>query len=259
MTRDAALKLLQISNPNPLPEEVVKAYRAMARKYHPDLYATADDTVQDVMNEKFVTIGEAKSLLLQQAGQGAGMAYGNPHFEGQLVGLETCIERRQFRQALEHVEHMLRQYGDSSVLYEAKFRIHDEMEQFKEAYDALCKAEALNPAVKSDADFQHVKAMAAGKAQCFGDAHRAIERAISLLSSPTPAVLATKAYIYIMEGKAAMADGVVDQLRELDPAHPLVKERDKVFRVGETYVDKREATSNACLLCALLECLFDCI
>ena len=48
-------------------EEVKKAYREMARKHHPDKYATADDDVKDYHEKKFKEINEAYEKLTRGA------------------------------------------------------------------------------------------------------------------------------------------------------------------------------------------------
>lgn len=48
-------------------EEIKKAYREMARKHHPDRYATSDDDVKDYHEKKFKEINEAYEKLTRGA------------------------------------------------------------------------------------------------------------------------------------------------------------------------------------------------
>ncbi|MBQ3865614.1 MAG: DnaJ domain-containing protein, partial [Clostridia bacterium] len=69
-------------SPDATDEEVKKAYRAMAKKYHPDNYANTE--FADVANEKMKTINEAyDAILKERAGRGrSGGAYGGPNDGG---------------------------------------------------------------------------------------------------------------------------------------------------------------------------------
>ena len=49
-------------------EEVKKAYRRMAMKYHPDKVAQLGDEVQKAANEKFKKVQEAYEAIQKQRG-----------------------------------------------------------------------------------------------------------------------------------------------------------------------------------------------
>jgi DnaJ like chaperone protein len=55
---DAAYKILEI-DPSVSDDEVKKAYRKMARKYHPDMVAHLGDDFRETANEKFRKVNEA--------------------------------------------------------------------------------------------------------------------------------------------------------------------------------------------------------
>ncbi|MDT8401195.1 MAG: TerB family tellurite resistance protein [Bacteroidales bacterium] len=55
---DAYYKILEI-NPSATDEEVKKAYRSMARKYHPDMVSHLGEDFREVANEKFRKVNEA--------------------------------------------------------------------------------------------------------------------------------------------------------------------------------------------------------
>ncbi len=65
---DAAYKVLQIS-PDATDEEVKKAYREMAKKYHPDRVASlGDDAIRKAAEAKFQSVNEAYEKIKSQRG-----------------------------------------------------------------------------------------------------------------------------------------------------------------------------------------------
>lgn len=64
-TLEDAYKVLGI-NPDATDEEVRKAYRNMALKYHPDRVATLGDDVKEAAKRKFQQINEAKERIYKQ-------------------------------------------------------------------------------------------------------------------------------------------------------------------------------------------------
>ncbi|MCA0388987.1 MAG: J domain-containing protein [Bacteroidetes bacterium] len=265
MTRDEALSILKLP-PNPTTQDILKAYRALSMKYHPDLYQTSDDAVKEVMHEKFLQITAAKEFLLSSqsdsstsnsSGQNYGQSAGND-FNSDYLRAEAFLDRRQFTEALNVVNGMLRKYGKEIAIFELRSRIYFEQEDFTNAYQDLLYLEHAEPAARNDADFQHVKAVYAASAHHFEDALFAIDNAIRLIRIPAPTFLATKANIFIMQGRTAEADQIIQILARHDPNHPLVRERQRYFNVGGNYVEKDRAAGGACLLCTVLECIFDC-
>lgn len=66
-TLDDAYKVLGIT-PDATDDEVRKAYRNMALKYHPDRVATLGDDVKEAAKRKFQQINEAKERIYKQRG-----------------------------------------------------------------------------------------------------------------------------------------------------------------------------------------------
>ncbi len=62
---DSAYKILEI-NRNATDEEVKKAYRKMANKYHPDKVSHLGEDFQKAANEKFQKVNEAYEMIKQE-------------------------------------------------------------------------------------------------------------------------------------------------------------------------------------------------
>ena len=60
-------KILEIE-PNATNEEVKKAYRKMAIKYHPDKVATLGEDVQKAAEEKFKAVNQAYEAICKERG-----------------------------------------------------------------------------------------------------------------------------------------------------------------------------------------------
>ncbi len=67
-------------NPNATDEEVKRAYRALAKKYHPDLNPGDQEAARKMqeVNEAYDQIKNPEKYARQQASQGGG-SYGNPY------------------------------------------------------------------------------------------------------------------------------------------------------------------------------------
>ncbi len=64
---DSAYKVLQVS-PDASDEEIKKAYREMAKKYHPDRVAALVDDVRKAAEEKFQKVNEAYETIKKERG-----------------------------------------------------------------------------------------------------------------------------------------------------------------------------------------------
>jgi DnaJ like chaperone protein len=66
-SNDSNYRILEIS-PNATDEEVKKAYRQMAIKYHPDKVATLGEDVQKAAEEKFKAVSQAYEAICKERG-----------------------------------------------------------------------------------------------------------------------------------------------------------------------------------------------
>ena len=66
-SNDSNYRILEI-DPNATDEEVKKAYRKMAVKYHPDKVATLGEDVQKAAEEKFKAVNQAYEAICRERG-----------------------------------------------------------------------------------------------------------------------------------------------------------------------------------------------
>lgn len=79
-------KVLGVS-PSASEDEIKKAYRELARKYHPDNYV--NNPLADLAKEKMQEINEAYDMITKQrknGGTSGGQSYGNPNYGGGFNG-----------------------------------------------------------------------------------------------------------------------------------------------------------------------------
>ena len=89
-------KVLGIS-PNATDTEVKNAYRALARKYHPDNYS-ADNPLADLATEKMKEINEAYEQIQRERAQGSSSsANGGKSYT--YAEIRTMVGARRFREA----------------------------------------------------------------------------------------------------------------------------------------------------------------
>ena len=99
-------------------DEIKKAYRELARKYHPDHYA--GNPLADLAEEKMKEINEAYAVLTKDGGAGASSAsgsYGSSGYSGPSGGSAEFAEVRRRIQAgdLEGAERILDGIGGRSA------------------------------------------------------------------------------------------------------------------------------------------------
>lgn len=99
-------------------DEIKKAYRELARKYHPDHYA--GNPLADLAEEKMKEINEAYAVLTKDGGAGASSAsgsYGSAGYSGPSGGSAEFVEVRRRIQAgdLDGAERILDGIGGRSA------------------------------------------------------------------------------------------------------------------------------------------------
>jgi predicted Zn-dependent protease len=255
MTRNEALEILKLST-NPSKDDIEKAYRTQAAKYHPDKFARESEVIREVMNEKMKKVNEAKAVLLNE--DNSSSSQGSSASPSAIQTVQTFIGRRQFSEALQALNRIIQSEGESPALLFMKAEIQVESNNHYEAYQTLMKVAAQSNTQESDPDFHHFTSICASGAGLHAAAHTHIDKALNLTNGSVPIYLATKATIFINQGKTKEADLVINRLAEVDPHHPLVQQRGEVFNMGGTYVGKQDAQQTGCLICVILELIFDC-
>ena len=95
-------KVLGVS-PDATDIEVKNAYRALARKYHPDNYDSSNP-LADLASEKMKEINEAYDTILDMrkngaSGAGGAGGAGNPHMRAEYNNIRNMINNRRMREA----------------------------------------------------------------------------------------------------------------------------------------------------------------
>jgi curved DNA-binding protein CbpA len=278
MNREQALSLLELSG-TPGPDEINSAYRAQAKRYHPDGHSDANDDVKKMLAERFNALNEARELLLAQAGasergrgsQGStdgdgarktggrrGGASGHS-FEERAGQVRVLAGRRQWPAMLRLLASMEEVYGDRVELFQLELEVLGAAGEYVLALDAGRNILELAPESRHEPDFLHHLANLALLGNQTRQGLMYINQAEEELAGPVPAFIETRARLNIAMGKTAEADALIERLKQYDPKNPLVLEREEVWNIANTYVDKSDASQSACFLCLLLECIFDCI
>ncbi len=278
MNRVLALSLLELSG-TPDPDEINSAFRAQAKRYHPDRHADANDDVKKMLEERFNELSEAREFLLAQAGasergrgshdstggdgsRNAGGRRGGASehsFEERAGQVRVLASRRQWPAMLRLLASMEEVYGDRVELFQLELDVLGAAGEYVLALDAGKQILRLAPESRQESDFLHHLAILALHGNQVQQGLVYISQAEENLGDAVPAFIETRARLNIAMGETAEADALIDRLKRYDPRNPLVLERAEVWNVGNTYVDKSDASHSACVLCALLECIFDCV
>lgn len=258
MTRNEARELLKVG-PSASSEDIRRAYKSEAQKFHPDLHQSQPQHVLEVLAERFRRLTEARDTLLDQ-----GEPDEDPHDRELAAEVERVGElhrQRRFDEALSLLAAIAarRPNRDNLDLQMIRFRILSDADRDQEAVLELYQMLAANPDLRNDLSFLEslaIHELASGQAQA---ALQTIDQCERVAGQNIPIYVALKAQALVSAGRVAEADLAIDHLKKIDPSHPLIKERQSVARVGNNYVQKNDAASAGCILCVLLECIFDCI
>jgi tetratricopeptide (TPR) repeat protein len=263
MTLDDAKKILGLGN-NPTREDIQKAYKQLSQKYHPDKHNDSDPVVREVLNEKFQQITDARIVLLNCTNESSSSAqFGGWRSDPEAIKLieesDTLGGRRQFNQALDKIDEAIRRHPNDVELQQLKVIALASSDRFNESYRLLKQIGNQHPQHMHDPDFLALGAEITCRAGFYAEALRMIDKSMSLVSGDAPGLLAKKVMILLEKGDTAQADQIINRIEQIDPTNPIVQERKQLWNVGGNYVNKNSATNAGCAVCAILECLFDCI
>ena len=267
MTSREAERLLNLSA-GYRASDIDVAYKKLARKYHPDMHGETNPVIKELLEEKFQQISTARDVL--KAGKaGTQDAPGNAQSNsssssttdgGRLVQEAiSLMEERRFPAALRVLDQFERDVGASAQIHALRARIHTEMGQHAQAFEACERAGRAQPDLWDDPEFVYMYAETASQAGNHAPALNGALRWRDLSPPDAPIPVQFHALVLIRAGRAAAADQIIRHLATLDPNNELVRERSSVMNVGGTYVNKDDATGAACWACVILECMFDCI
>ena len=279
MTRAAALKALELTKERPTREEVQEAYRALAARFHPDRAEGQSDDVKRLMREKFEALTKARRRLLDEpeggapAGGGAeGRADERPATAEasynrwgadaealrHMAEYERYKERRQFEQALAALRAALARHPHDFGLGETEAALLIEMGRAGEGYPKFKEWARRYPELLKNSKYMENLHLIARVAERYSEALAHINSALAL-EPEVPTFLQHKALTLLALKRGQEADAVIQRLAQLDPRNPLVQERQQYVMVNGALVHKGQAASDACFVCVLLECLFDCL
>jgi curved DNA-binding protein CbpA len=239
--------------------EIKIAYRTLVLQYHPDKHF--DNPLSDLAAEKFKRITEAYETL-SDAGKKA--AYdsnvggdGRNVSDSSITGIDqvySLIDQRLFAKAHDLVDNLLSGDGSNPSLYAVKALIYLEQDN---NYSAVSSFEVAMSHGLQDPDAYFVYGVSLIEVKRYGEAINVIQKAMNIRGE-VPNYLANMAIAYELDGQKERAKGTWNRLEQVDPTNPVLQQRKQVWQVGSSYVDKQEAKQNACFLCILLECIFDC-
>lgn len=258
MSPEQARKILEINGA--LDEDKIKsAFLRLSQKYHPDKHRTESESVKELLNEKFQQIKEARDVLLQEV-KGKSSSHSNytqSESEG-MVHVNRLVERRQFSEAIETLRQLRNKFPHNPDLISIQMQIHNDIQQYEQAYNLKDALFEVNPRLKDDPDFLSNLGVLAAHCGKFQEAHNNIDEAMEIAGNDVPSFIADKATVFLLSGDSKKADELIAQLARIDPNHPLVRQRNKVWNVQGNYVGKKDATQASCCICAILELIFDC-
>lgn len=281
MTRDEALKLLKITKAQPSRDEVNSAYREAVKRYHPDQHPNADPISLEAIRELFERVQAARALLLEalnssnvnahsshqerSARQDAqpqlpprGIWSAHPNALHEVREYQRFMARRQFKHALIHIENALRELPQDYELFKMHSDVLSELNREHAIEGEIAEWELRFPGLKRD--YEH-RLLLFAVLRTQGKHPHALNVISEMIEreGEVPALLTHKALTLIELGHGKQADVIIDRLKHIDPNNPLVKERSSVMLVGDQFVDKKGAAQDACFVCLLLECIFDCL
>ena len=268
MSIDEADQLLGLKG-NRAPDAVVKAFRNAVIHVHPDRAGDVNSEIKRVLEERVAQLTMARDVLLAAAERrgsygdndrsaGGGADHGGSGLADALAAIEGCIRRREFVRGLSLLDEVERRHGIADATRFLRLHLHATAEQWPHAL-AIAEQLANNPEHGQDSEFLDSLATLALNAEQPTRGIAAIQEAHRLAGRRVPGFVDTEARLRIALGQTAAADRLIDELRRIDPSNDLITAREQVFRVGDSYVGKRDTAQGACCICAILELVFDCL
>ena len=245
--------------------EIREAYHALCLKFHPDKHG--DNPLGELAAEKLQEVNEAYETLsdvrarreYDRTGATAGGPAGSrsvPHgVEQQFNRVVEMAQNRQFSSALRELDQMESAHGVHAEWLDLRGAILIQMDRHQEAVAVYQRAIEMNPT-----EYERLASLGAALTggEQYHEAAETLARARSHLGD-RPELMAMEALAREEIGQKQQAKALFERVRAEDPQNEIHQARDQVWRVGGGYMNKDKAKSDACCLCILLECMFDCI
>jgi Tfp pilus assembly protein PilF len=241
-------------------EQIRAAYRALSHQYHPDKHM--GNALAELAAEKLWKINAAYAWMQKNHANGSstggqrqtqsntGMSY-----EAELVRAQGLLEERLFDEAHRRLNAAIIIDRSRWQAYALQGYAYSEQESWtaaKTAYSSAVRASC------DDADVYAAYASAMMQLDDAGSAATQLDRAMDM-GGRLPRYLAFGAVANEKAGNNLKAQNMWEELKRVDPTNPVLQQRNQAWKVGKNYVNKGDAAGGACVVCALLECIFDCI
>ena len=251
--------------PDASDEEIKSKYRELVKMYHPDKHANnplqslAEQKMKEI-NEAYEVLGSPEKRRQYDGGNvgGASSRYSSStagSYEALIAQANGDLSQRLWERA---VQLCTKAIGMNPSRYEAYAIRGMARYQQNNHNNAI---EDLNAAIsrggREEAIYAYL-AFSSAELGRHGEAISAINKAIEM-GGRNPNYLAFLAIQYETIGRSEEARAAWDEVRRIDPNNEMLRRRDQAWRVGGTYIDKKDAgTAAACATCVLLDLLFNC-
>jgi curved DNA-binding protein CbpA len=237
--------------------EIREAHRRLSLKYHPDKHEGND--LAELAAQKFREVQEAYEKLRGSRGRdshggGSGASSGASASQAFQNAMQA-FEQRRWADALRELDTFDRVEGKTAASLSMRAQVFMAQDRPQDATAMLQEALLMD---NNDGDLHALYASVQVGRDQYSSALISIQRAIKL-QGEVPNDLALEGVCLENLGRKTEGKAVFDRLRQIDPNNEVLGLRDQHWRVGGNYVNKSEAKNNACCLCLLLECIFDCI
>jgi len=263
-------KILNVSK-NASHEEIKTSYRKLAKKYHPDLYI--NNPLADLAAEKLKEINEAYDVLGDsqkrdsydraytgnsdnyQSGRNYSNTYENPEqsfFANFANECEELLEMESWYELHRKCNEAKRKYPNSELPYFFEMQAF-----FKEGnYDYAIES-ARESMIRSEKHYKVLSFISS----CYIEKRQYDEalayslEANQMCNGMDADVLARIALIYDLKGDSLNFNSYMNKLKRVAPNHEFIQARQRVYKVGNEYVNKNDAhIAGGCLICSILEC-----
>ncbi len=246
-------------------EEIREKYRVLVNLYHPDKHA--NNPLRELAEQKMKEINEAYEVLSDQDsrrqydsggfGDSSQSGYSSSVSYDSLIAQATnAFSQRLWSKTVEYCSQAISLNSGRYEAYAIRGMALSNQNSHSRAVSDFEKA------VSSGGHEDWIYASLAHSEAELGNHREAIRRIKEAMTvgRREPNYLAFLAVQYEAVGDKYLATAIWDELREKDPNNETLRQRDQVWRVGGTYVDKKDVgtAAAACACCFLTDLLCNC-